>query len=174
MNFVLLSGNSVHAKEWIYNLGDVVISKFGNVYIHSYKHWDTNENTIDSDIELNSLNEKLINYSPYIFIAKSAGCILALKSIISKDIPKPTACLFLGLPLEFAGQFNISLVDLFINIDIPIIIAQNENDPFGSYNNVKSMIDSLNNTNISVKKLDGDTHDYNDFAEINKLLSDLM
>lgn len=69
---------------------------------------------------------------------------------------------------------NIPLTDLFKNIDIPIIIIQNDNDPYGSYNEVKTIIDLFNNSNISVKKLPSNTHDYDDFFKINKLLSDLM
>jgi predicted alpha/beta-hydrolase family hydrolase len=110
---------------------------------------------------------------PYIFIAKSAGSILALKSI-SKEVPKPTACLFLGLPIKFAERYDISLNDLLVKTDVPIIIAQNNNDPFGSYDEVKNIIDSLGNKNITVKKLEGDTHDYNNFAEISHILSNII
>lgn len=173
MNFILLSGNSVSAKEWIHNLGDTVIMKFGNTYVHNYKHWDNNEGMIDFDVELSSLSEKLNNLSPYIFIAKSAGCILALKSTI-KEIPKPAACLFLGLPIKFAERYSISLSDLLINTDVPIIIAQNDNDPFGSFDEVKNIIDSLGDKNIAVKKLDGDTHDYDNFDEISRILSSII
>lgn len=115
MNFILLSGNSIHAKEWMYKLRDSVIAKFGNTYIHNYRHWNSGEDMIDFDTELSSLNEKLDNSSPYIFIAKSAGCILALKSM-SKEITKPTACLFLGLPMKFSEQYSISLSDFLLKL----------------------------------------------------------
>jgi len=173
MNFILLSGNSVRAKEWIHNLRDSVVMKFGNTYIHNYKHWDTGEDMINFDVELNSLSEKLNNPSPYIFIAKSAGCILALKSM-SKETTKPTACLFLGLPIKFAKLYSTPLSDLLIKTDVPIIIAQNDNDPFGSYDEIENIVKSLGNKNITVKKLDGNTHDYDNFGEISHILSNIV
>ncbi len=173
MNFVLLSGNSAHAKEWVYNLNDSVVTKFGDTYVHNYKHWGSSDDIISFNTELKSLTEKLSDFSPYVFIAKSAGCILALKSI-SRDIPKPKACLFLGLPIEFAKQNRISLNNLLSTIDIPIIIAQNENDPFGSYDEIKTLVNSLDKYNISIKKLEGNTHDYNNLIEISNILSKII
>ena len=144
--------------------------KLGNTYIHNYKHWDTGEDMINFDIELSSLTEKLDNLSPYVFIAKSAGCILALKSM-NRKTPKPIACLFLGVPIKFAEHYGISLNDLLIKTDVPIIIAQNDNDPFGSYDEIENIVKSLDNKNITIKKLNGDTHDYDNFGEISHILS---
>ena len=173
MNFVLLSGNSIHAKEWIYSLRDSVAMRFGNTYIHNYKHWDSGEDMINFEVELNRLNKKLNDLLPYIFIAKSAGCILALKSMDGK-MPKPIKCLFFGLPIKFAKQYGISLNDLLTKTNVPIIIAQNENDPFGSYNEIENIVKSLGNKNITVKKLDGNTHDYDNFSEISYILSNIV
>lgn len=169
MNYVLLSGNSIHNKLWVQELKQSIAAGSDNVYIHNYKHWDINEDFIDFDYELNSLINNIKDFPPFIVLAKSVGVVLAL-NLLKLNVNKPVACLFMGLPITLTNELGVTLNESFNDIDIPVIIAQNDKDPFGSFSDVSRLIKHTNNINIETYKFRGNTHSYINFDEINKLV----
>lgn len=172
MNLLLFAGNSIRNQEWIRQVDIILASEFDKTYCHNYKHWENNQPNIIIDLEMNVLKNLEKDYQPYIVFAKSIGSILMIKSI-SFDVLKPSACLFVGFPLNQTINHNLQIDKWVKSIKIPIIILQNSSDPLGSYLDVKEYFEKVNN-NIKIYELPGDTHDYLDYQTIKKYIKELF
>jgi len=168
MNLLLLSGNSKRNKEWIHRVGEALSDSFSSTLVHHYRHWDSGEEFIDLDYELGKVVQEAQNLKSYSIFAKSVGSILALKGTVAQLL-QPSSIIITGLPLSLIETENIPVLEWFKKIRIPITIAQNNQDPLGSYDEVKKFAGRTNRPGLTIVKLTGNTHDYEDMGRLKEL-----
>ena len=167
MNALLLPGNSPRHEKWIEDLKDFLAPYFDTVVTQHYRHWKTAEEFADIEYEVAVANEKSKHLSPYVIIGKSIGTIITAKAAADGMI-HPEKIILLGVPMSYNNQFN-QFAQHLEQITIPITIIQNSADPFGSFLDLKNALTNARD-NVSFIELEGETHDYNDFASIKKLI----
>ena len=159
MDLLLLSGNGKQGKDWLRKVDESLAPQFNQTYRHDYAHWDNDEPEINLDLEVERLSSLVQNLPPYMVFAKSAGTILASKAA-SMGVLKPSASLFVGVPLVMIHDHNLPVKKWLDETDFPIIILQHTYDPYGSFKDVGQYIKLLDRRNISIHELPGNTHDY--------------
>ena len=172
MNALLLPGNSKHNKVWIHRVNEALSDIFTFTIVHHYAHWENGEDFIKYDYEISRVIDECKDIKPDIIFAKSIGSVLTIKGLAEKSF-QPNYCILVGLPLTIILEENLPIRDWLKGINIPIMIVQNNNDPFGAFTEINKYIDSINNKNVSVVKLYGDTHDYNDIKKLKELVSSM-
>jgi hypothetical protein len=173
MNIILFGGNSQRNKQWIHQVGDELSLQFDICSVHNYLHWNDNGGFIDFDAELSRLSNLVTGLANYVVFAKSVGSLLTLKGI-SLGILNPQKCIFAGLPIKLAEQDNIPLDELLRKNSVPTLILQNSLDPTASYDRLRSYIKSTEALNYSTHELDGNSHSYNDFNEIKRIVKSFV
>lgn len=166
MNALLLPGNSPRHQAWIEELRTAVMPRFQQTLTLHYRHWQSGEPEADVDYELGVAEALADNLDQFVIIAKSIGTAIASDGV-SKGALKPKKLILLGLPIS-SSYASERYKDWFDNIAIDILIAQNTNDPLGSFADVKQAFEKLQN--VSLVELPGNTHDYLDFEAIKKLI----
>jgi len=172
MKLVILPGNNKSNNEWADAAAEAFSSSFPDIYTQSYSHWDTGEEFINFDMELEKLVKNVEN-DDCIVVAKSAGSMLAIYGV-HKKIFHPTKCVFVGLPIRFAEENNMELVQWFQDYDVPTIIIQNSHDPVTSFEELKAALACLNNINIELIEIEGNNHKYGDFELIKEKAKDFL
>ncbi|MCL5729979.1 MAG: hypothetical protein M1165_00210 [Candidatus Pacearchaeota archaeon] len=172
MEIILLSGNNANTKDWIENLSDSIKS-FGRTHIQYYKHWTDETPAINFDVESGILKNYLSNKKDYVIIAKSAGVVLALKSINEGNL-HPKGCIFMGLPYSWTKNNRINILGLLNSYNIPTIFIQNNNDPLMSFDELFNLLSKIPNKDFRFVKFTGNTHDYCDFEKIKKELKKII
>ncbi len=166
-NFILLAGNSVFNKEWIYQIKQALEQTISaKAYVIEYKHWHptnkqntANQNNnlqqppkiININTELkqlqNLITQNNIQEVLYIF-AKSAGTLLTLHAI-NQNIIKPNAVFFFGIPYYWAKKnFNTDIIQLILNTscnnkNIKFYIWQKPQDPAIGYSKLLEKLSTL-------------------------------
>jgi len=172
MKLIILPGNSKSNKEWADATAEAFSSSFSEIYTQSYSHWDNGEEFINFDTELDKL-VKNVGSDDCIVMAKSAGSMLAIYGV-HKKMFYPTKCLFVGLPIRFAEENNMELIQWLQDYDTPTLIIQNSHDPITSFEELKTALAPLNKTNIDLIEIDGDNHKYSDFELIKEKAWDFL
>ncbi len=167
MNLLLLSGESIRNKDWIYQVVQVMRPLFDSTFVHEYKHWASDQTNIDLEHELSSLRSEVENLDDYAVFAKSIGTVLTAKAITQGWL-KPKKCLFTGAPLGYIQPNYPEYAKDLINSKIPALIIQNSHDPVGSYQELKAYFDTQAHPNIEIVETAGDTHSYDDLDDLNK------
>lgn len=166
---VILSGNSPRNAEWGQRLAQS-FSKYGDVYFHTYRHWQTAEPDIDFAHELAELTSYLKTHSGrYFIVAKSAGGLLAIEGV-STGLLHPTSIVCIGLPLAYAQYRNMTVQDLVTRNTVPTLYIQAQHDPMGSATHV----DTITKEHGKFKSIVGDTHDYSDLELLVKESSEFF
>lgn len=173
MDLILLSGNSLTHKKWIEEVEEALRPLFTQTYIQYYLHWETGDEVIKMDYELETLENKISSYKNYLVFAKSAGTLLAARAAY-ENILQPDKCVFLGFPLLWARDKNFAINLWFKNFSIPTLFIQNSHDPFLSYENLLEYLKKEEFKNYQTIKLEGKTHDYSDFNKLKKLVKDFI
>lgn len=167
MNALLLPGNSSRHSEWIECLKSAMAPLFQHTETQHYRHWKTGEEKADIEYEIGVAQGKVEKLKPCVIIAKSIGTVIASKGTADGAL-HPTKLILLGVPVN--GGVSKDLFSQWLQkIDAQIVIAQNSNDPLGSYSEVRAAFE-INNGKISFVELPGETHDYLDFEAIAKLV----
>ncbi len=74
-----------------------------------------------------------------------------------------------GFPLKVIEQKQIPVSSWIQSSSLPILVIQNNNDPVGSYEDVKLYLSKVpNNDTINFLETTGDTHDYINFDLLNQ------
>jgi|GEM_PF-866446 predicted alpha/beta-hydrolase family hydrolase len=172
-NVVYLPGASSGTnRDWALDIQAALADKYHYSYAHRYQHWDDGGHQIDLDLEVETLTEQIADIESYGLIAKSVGAVLALRGMY-EGILQPDYLICLGFPLKPLTHSDISLKKWIEHAEnIPIIIVQNVDDPLGSYDEVTSWINQLNKRIVFVQ-LPGETHTYDDFEAIDKIITGL-
>jgi hypothetical protein len=172
MNLLLLPGNSKRNKEWLSRVEKAVSSSFDLTHTHSYMHWDAKESDIDLAHEAKRLSKEIQGFEPYAVFAKSVGSILTCMAT-AKGILLPQACLFAGFPLAMVVKHKLPVDGWLLTTEFPIFVAQNNTDPLGSYLEVRDYFRQVGRKHVTLFKLRGDSHDYEDFSSLKKLSTKL-
>jgi len=159
-NLLVIPGNDISNKEWSENL-QKTLQPHTNSIIHHYEHWQNPSAEIDFEIELDRLSSDLNCTKNKVVVAKSAGAILALKTI-SEGIIRPKKCIFIGFPLKWAVNRDINLSKIFENYCVKTLFIQNKEDPFCSADELKKFLQDTDIRNFKIIEKEGQTHDYND------------
>lgn len=176
MNVLLLAGESSRNQAWIEQVSQALAPLFDKTYAQQYAHWETGGNAIDFAPELAKLEKAAAGFEPYAIFAKSIGTMLAVQGMHDGSL-RPTACLFVGLPLGYAARHNIALADWLAASGVSCAIAQNEDDPVGSCTKVQqyfSQAPAQPGHQPTLLCLPGDTHNYNDLETLRDLMAQLV
>lgn len=170
MKLILLGGNSLKNKEWIYRVSSVLEPLFEEIKVQDYKHWESGEEIINLEGELRVLEETTKNFEEYIVFAKSAGVVLTLKGVHEKKI-NPKKCVFVGTPILWSRE-NIFEIDLWLeDYSIPTLFIQQAGDPAYAYKDLAELLKDKRVKNYKIIKLEGTSHDYEDLEVLKKEMS---
>ncbi len=165
MNLLMLSGESIRNKDWIYRVEPVMKPLFDSTFVHEYKHWASGQTNIDLEHELSSLRSEVESLYDYVVFAKSIGTVLTAKAITQGWL-EPKKCLFTGAPLGYIlPNYPEYAQDLAVS-KVPTLIIQNSNDPVGSYQELNAYFDKHEHPNIEIVETAGDTHSYDDLDNL--------
>ena len=161
MNFIFIPGNSKQNKSWIKQVKDEFSELYDKAEILEYNHWETGENILDFEEESQKLLKICENFGPFNILAKSAGCLIALK-LISEGKIKPEECLFIGFPLGFGRSLGLNIDLMLKNCKVPILFIQKTQDPVMHSKELKKYLTALGMTNYELKEIPGSEHHYED------------
>jgi hypothetical protein len=167
MKLFILPGNSPQNKEWAEKLKESLAERVNEIYIQYYDHWQTGEEIINLERELEKLLKE-INTQEYLLLGKSAGVLVILKGIFENKL-KPKACIFLGTPIFWARALNFSIDEYLKNFQTPTLFIQQSEDPAISANNLQELLLSLKVKNYKFITIPGSDHSYDDFSLISTI-----
>ncbi len=155
MNTIILPGYSLKNKEW----AEYVKKKLEpehEVVVHEWKHWKTGSFSMKKEIKeiLTKIGKKKFN-----IIAKSVGTSVAM-NLIEKSRDSVDMVVLCGIPFknfseEKKEMFRKNLPNIPTN---KVTIVQNSKDYFGSFEEVKKFIGSINSKIKVVEKERSDHH----------------
>lgn len=172
MDLLLLPGNSQKSGNWLQDVEKSLAPDFHTTYRHEYEHWKRGTPEIDLRFEIQSISKITELERPYLVFAKSAGTMLSLQAM-HEQVITPNGCLLCGIPLVMVRDHNLPLPTWLQSTTVPIIIIQNEHDPYGSYEEVREYILASGSHNVTVISHPGDSHDYLDFEFLRQTLETL-
>lgn len=166
MKLVFFSGNSLRNRDFAFEAEAKLKDMFDATYIQGYKHWQTGQEWIDLPHEIEVLKSSN-QTGEYGVIAKSIGTVLAVQAI-TQGIIKPKFLLLLGVPLGYMTKDYPEFGQALLDINLPTVIIQNDNDPVGTAQNVLAYLpEPLHKMLITSK---GTTHDYEDYPLLREQL----
>lgn len=169
MNFILLPGNNKSNRLWLTNLAELLeLNGHTVVYTAQYSHWDEEPGQMQFDAECEKVAQDVAGLEDYVVIAKSVGSLLAF-NLLSNRLLAPQKLIIAGFPLQLLGASEEPMPgELYIE-SIPIFMSQNDGDPLGTFESVKTFFEQLDLPNYHFTKLEGKTHEYNDFDKLLRL-----
>lgn len=173
MDLILLSGNSVHTKEWIELVEREFKDLFDSTYVHYYNHWKTDEKNIDLNYEVEKLLEYLKFKKNYIIFAKSAGAVLVLKAVSEGKI-FPKKCMLVGIPLSWCNELGIPFTKWIKNYKIPTYFVQKTKDPYLNSDELNKVLEENDVDNFRLIEIPGEDHHYEDLGALKKLIEELV
>lgn len=172
MNLLLLPGNGKRSLEWIPSVEQALAPSFEQTVVVTYRHWETGKSEIDLEREAARLSEKAKILEPYAVFAKSAGSMVTAVAIANEQL-QPKWCLFAGLPLVMINDHQLAANEWLSKATMPIIVVQNDADPYGSFQDVRDYLSRSKQSNITVVEAPGNSHDYDDLALMKRLAKQL-
>lgn len=175
MQLVMLSGNSLRNRNWIYEVRKQFREVFDDYYIQDYQHWHSGEEWINLDLELELLEKAAANFqADYGIFAKSIGTVLAAKAL-KTDIISPKFLLLVGLPMGYIREKYPGFGQVVFDGRTAVSVIQNEFDPVGSAESARLyMADKFSERgDYQFIEAPGDSHDYTNYelmrAELKRL-----
>ncbi len=173
---LVLPGNSPHNKEWTDECKESFASRFDEVYVNYYDHWETGENFINFETEINKIKDVVggsDSGTTWHIYAKSVGTLLTLK-LVAEGVVFPSQCLLFGMPLELIEKdgFSVEWKD-FADFKVESLAFHNVSDPVASCDLVTDSLEKYDN-NIELVTLGGNNHDYLDFSYYQEVYDDWM
>ena len=157
MKTIILPGYSPHNKDWAEDMKTQM--RLGHdVIVHNWKHWV--KGSFSYKRELDNVLEKIGDEKVNI-IAKSIGTRVALgvTEVIYGQINRMILCGLPGVSRIDVLQFNMFKKSLNLLLPERVLIIQNENDPFGSFEKVSKFVGKIN-PGIKVVSKPGSDHNY--------------
>lgn len=137
MKYIFLPGNSAKNRVWIDSLANQ-FNKDSKEIIH-YSHWESGEEDINFELELNKLR-KLNIKDDCIAVCKSAGSYLSY--IANKEnVLNIKKYIFIGFPYSWLEMKGIDPVEMFKAIDQEVLIIQKREDPAIPFEKLKIIIE---------------------------------
>jgi len=167
MHLLLLGGNSSSHKDWIIKIEKALKEYFDTSHVHSYKHWETGEDLIKIENEVEDLlsHIKDVDDKEYIIFAKSIGAVLAVKAISDNRLA-PIKCIFAGFPVNFARENGFDIDSWMKNYKTPTLFFQKSEDPMFSYNELLAWLTLEGVENYKTIQFPGKDHHYEDIDSI--------
>lgn len=155
----ILPGFSKRNQEWAVNTRDG-LQEHNSIQANVvyWSHWETG--TVEGgwiENEANKIAERVAENTINI-LAKSVGTLVAMEVLKhSVQVDKVILC---GIPVEDFQEDSKERYSALKGVDAHhVIIIQNDNDPHGSPNQVKSLINEFN-PEITIETKIGDHHEY--------------
>ena len=164
MKTIILPGYSERNREWAYEVKEEM--GLEGVDVHEWRHWT--KGSFSEEKELVAILD-LIGKDNVNIIAKSVGTSVAMH-LINKLPNKISKLILCGIPINGFSEDKLELFKTSLS-DFPIekvIVFQNEKDNLGSFDKVKSFIQSIDEK-IVVRKMPRSDHHYpypTEFREI--------
>lgn len=170
MKLLFFSGNSLRNRDFAHEAEAKLKDMFEATYIQEYKHWETGKEWIDLPHELEVLKGSN-QTGEYGVVAKSIGTVLTVQAI-TQSIIKPKFLLLLGLPLGYITKDYPEFGQALVDINLPTVIIQNDNDPVGTAQDAQAYLpETLKQCLITTI---GQTHDYEDYPLLREQLANLQ
>ena len=176
MQLILMSGNSLRNRDWIFLVESALKPLFEQTYVTIYDHWAKAQPMADIDLEADKLAKLARGLaSEYAIFAKSIGSVITLKDIAESRIT-PSRLIITGLPLNLIEEIGLPIQDWLKKLSVPTIIIQNSDDPAGSYSRIVDMTAAADKQNVlKLVEIPGNnTHDYNDLESLKSLVRDFI
>ncbi|MBI4157758.1 hypothetical protein HY502_02830 [Candidatus Woesebacteria bacterium] len=173
MILLLLGGTHVSNKRWIERVSTSFQDKPYSNQILYYDHWQSGNETIDFQKELNKLLKLTANLKNYLIFAKSVGVLLVLKAVYQGKLD-PKRCVFVGTPVFWAHDRGYDVDKWLRGFSVPTLFIQESQDPFIEATGLKKKLKGLNVKNYQFEEVPGNTHNYSHIAKIRKLSSFLF
>lgn len=140
MRVIVLPGFSLGNKQWAQDMAAALGDKFDTV-VHELKHWETGN---EKDFDWNNEAEKVVGLGggdEVNMLAKSIGTAISLLAV-KKEL-KVKKLILCGIPLQVSDKdWPVLFSEVLARFSIhDVVVFQNENDPYGSYQQVKEFID---------------------------------
>lgn len=141
--------------------------------VFNYNHWETNENQINFDEEVEKI--KLLDIQEdCIAICKSAGCYLSYLSYKNNYL-KIKKFIFIGYPYLWLGNLNLNPREALEYTSKNLLIIQKEKDPVIGYEDLTKVIKEKRNISADIIKYEKDgeannTHNYEDTSYIMRII----
>lgn len=142
MKTIILPGYSLHNKEWAAEIAKNLELKTNNpVIVHQWRHWKSG-GSLSLKYEIKKILEETAD-EKFNLIAKSVGTMVAMHLLpkIPEQIDKIILCGIPSVSEERLGLFQEALVNFPSG---KIVIFQNIQDPFASFQEVKEFIQKVN------------------------------
>jgi len=168
---VLLWGNNIHNKSRIQEVNKELLPFYDTTHIHTYRHRNLWTWTMDMEYECEQLYTYLkdLKWSIILF-CKSLWSLLALKTIVEKDI-FIKQCIFVGFPLWYSQLHSFPLEKYLKELTCPVLWIQKTNDPAWGYATITKQLWSLSPA-FTCKEIPGDDHDYPEITLLKQIILD--
>ena len=159
MNILAIPGKMPATKAWLQSvLSGTTLSK-QNIKCHQFIAWN-NDQEFDVDSEANELPAG--HYD--LLITKSIGTLIALKSSkVTYD-----KLIFIGVALSLYSDKDKELLVSLKDKSISVLIIQENHDPFGFFDEIKSVMGK--NNNIQCVEVTGEHHQYKNVEELSRII----
>lgn len=164
----VLPGGSSHNKKWAEDTANK-INLDHEVRPVFWNHWDDPSKTFDPKEKVRLIVDVARNNSINI-IAKSIGTLVASR-IIEKVPERIEKVIFCGIPINDVTEEDKEVYRRVLR-NFPgskIVCYQNNNDPHGSFEQIKSFLSKVN-SNIKIVEKDRNDHEYPYFDEFRGFL----
>ena len=173
MKLYIAAGNHVSNKEWALKVKHSLQEFFNSIDILEYAHWESGQELINLDHEVNQLKEKIGKEENFGIFAKSLGVVLTLKTIKEGKI-NPKFLIFLGIPIHWCNKNNIKVDSYLQDFSCPTLIIQNDKDPAISSQELKKYLKNNGIKNYSFVEYKNDTHHYDNLDEIRDQIKEFL
>lgn len=168
MNLILLPGNSKSNKEWIDEVRDSLQNLFLSTHVIYYDHWFVDEKKdIDLEVEQRKLVRIAEDLDEYVIFAKSAGSLLAIKSV-REGLIHPKKCIFAGHPVNWARYKEFPIEKWIKDFAVPSLFIQKTSDPSFGFFELSNYLHENNVQEFELLEIPGDDHNYEDLELIRR------
>jgi predicted alpha/beta hydrolase family esterase len=166
MKYIILPGYSKKNDDEVLSISQALSMKGLEVYAQRWRHW-VDENVVwNVDAEVKLIEESVINDLELTIIAKSLGTHIAV-NFIKRNKEKVKNIIFLGIPLINLTDEEKLDYKILWELNIPITVITNNQDPHGDISHVREFLSGLKYTEV---EKDDNTHRYNYPNDISSLL----
>ena len=166
---LILPGNHPGTGPWALDLGEALARTFGNVWVRKWLHWDSGDDRIDVNAELERIDNSDWETVPTV-LGKSAGVLVALRAIVT-GILEPQRCIFIGTPLMFARSMGLDVPVLVHALQRPTLFIQQTDDPGGSFATLSEALGGdASAATPALVEVPGEDHRYDDVAALKTII----
>lgn len=160
-------------SDWTSQVAAAAQRSFAETAIYHYLHWQAQTSPLDMEEEASHLARLVSGWRGYAILAKSAGALVALKSIKDRLI-RPDRCIFVGTPVNLGRANGLPVDSWFDSYAVPTMFVHNTDDPALSSRELQHILELRNAKDHVIVELDGQTHQYNDVAHLGQLVTQFV